>query len=212
MAIIITSQRHVKVRVQVVLPPRGGLLLALDDANRRVADRARPRIRINSTSPGPLKLSNLDANLLASLLDASNAILATCNQIFLSLSANLVVPNFPKRCRSVRPGAGRGGGAVAVVPLGVLGQTERLSDCAHCHTKRRQCKMKSVLITGCNRGLGLGLVQQLVQRSTPPKHLIATCRNPQQAQVRGRSPQSPTEKTLQPARWPTYSLESAPWC
>ncbi|KAE8739404.1 hypothetical protein FOCC_FOCC015092 [Frankliniella occidentalis] len=43
--------------------------------------------------------------------------------------------------------------------------------------------MKSVLITGCNRGLGLGLVQQLVQRPTPPKHLIATCRNPQQAEA-----------------------------
>ncbi|KAJ1531073.1 hypothetical protein ONE63_005900 [Megalurothrips usitatus] len=45
--------------------------------------------------------------------------------------------------------------------------------------------MKSVLITGCNRGLGLGLVQQLVQRPTPPKHLIATCRNPQQAKELG---------------------------
>lgn len=43
--------------------------------------------------------------------------------------------------------------------------------------------MKSVLITGCNRGLGLGLVKQLVQRQQPPTHVIATCRNPQQAEA-----------------------------
>ncbi|XP_049786928.1 C-factor [Schistocerca cancellata] len=40
--------------------------------------------------------------------------------------------------------------------------------------------MKSILITGCNRGLGLGLVNKLVQRNSL-KNLIATCRNPQTA-------------------------------
>lgn len=43
--------------------------------------------------------------------------------------------------------------------------------------------MNSILITGCNRGLGLGLVKQLLEFSKPTKHIFATCRNPDQAQV-----------------------------
>lgn len=37
--------------------------------------------------------------------------------------------------------------------------------------------MKSVLITGCNRGIGLGLVKQFVKSEPPLNHIIATCRN-----------------------------------
>lgn len=41
--------------------------------------------------------------------------------------------------------------------------------------------MKSVLITGCNRGLGLGVVKHLVTGTNPPKNVIATCRNLEKA-------------------------------
>lgn len=41
--------------------------------------------------------------------------------------------------------------------------------------------MKSVLITGCNRGIGLGLVKCLVKVPSSPKNIFTTCRNPQQA-------------------------------
>lgn len=37
--------------------------------------------------------------------------------------------------------------------------------------------MKSILITGCSRGLGLGLVKTLVRLPNPPQHLFATCRD-----------------------------------
>nr|AEE63240.1 unknown [Dendroctonus ponderosae] len=37
--------------------------------------------------------------------------------------------------------------------------------------------MKSILITGCNRGLGLGLVKTLLKSDSPPKNLITTCRS-----------------------------------
>lgn len=42
--------------------------------------------------------------------------------------------------------------------------------------------MKSILITGCNRGLGLGLVRQFLKISHPPGCLIATCRDIQKAE------------------------------
>lgn len=42
--------------------------------------------------------------------------------------------------------------------------------------------MNSILITGCNRGLGLGLIKCFLQLSSPPQHIIATCRNVQQAE------------------------------
>ncbi|KAI4461247.1 short-chain dehydrogenase/reductase [Holotrichia oblita] len=37
--------------------------------------------------------------------------------------------------------------------------------------------MNSILITGCNKGLGLGIVKALVKKSNPPQILIATCRD-----------------------------------
>lgn len=40
---------------------------------------------------------------------------------------------------------------------------------------------RSVLITGCNRGIGLELVRQFFKHKTPPSILIATCRNPDKA-------------------------------
>lgn len=43
--------------------------------------------------------------------------------------------------------------------------------------------MTSFLITGCNRGLGLGLVKQLLIASKPSKYILATCRNPSEAKV-----------------------------
>ncbi|XP_029161576.1 uncharacterized protein LOC114933256 isoform X1 [Nylanderia fulva] len=42
--------------------------------------------------------------------------------------------------------------------------------------------MRSILITGCNRGLGLGLVKHLVEGSPkPPEHIFATCRDASKA-------------------------------
>ncbi|KAJ3644137.1 hypothetical protein Zmor_026809 [Zophobas morio] len=41
--------------------------------------------------------------------------------------------------------------------------------------------MKSVLVTGCNRGIGLGLIRHLVREKNPPAHLIATCRSVEKA-------------------------------
>ncbi|XP_017852689.1 C-factor isoform X2 [Drosophila busckii] len=41
--------------------------------------------------------------------------------------------------------------------------------------------MNSVLITGCNRGLGLGLVKAFMRLPEPPQHLFTTCRNVEQA-------------------------------
>lgn len=40
---------------------------------------------------------------------------------------------------------------------------------------------RSILITGCNRGIGLEMVRQLVNSTNPPNILIATCRNPAKA-------------------------------
>lgn len=47
--------------------------------------------------------------------------------------------------------------------------------------------MKSILITGSNRGIGLGLVKALIKNRTIPKHIIATCRQPNQAKVRNKN-------------------------
>ncbi|XP_044261618.1 C-factor [Tribolium madens] len=41
--------------------------------------------------------------------------------------------------------------------------------------------MKSILVTGCNRGIGLGLIRHLVKEKNPPKHVIATCRSIEKA-------------------------------
>ena len=44
--------------------------------------------------------------------------------------------------------------------------------------------MRSILITGCNRGLGLGLVKHLIKVPQPPQHIFATCRDVNKARVR----------------------------
>ena len=41
--------------------------------------------------------------------------------------------------------------------------------------------LRSVLITGANRGIGLEFVKQLLVLPTPPKLVLATCRNPDKA-------------------------------
>lgn len=51
------------------------------------------------------------------------------------------------------------------------------------HVRYRILRMKSVLITGCNRGLGLEFVRQLVKQQNPPAKIIATCRSLEKAQV-----------------------------
>lgn len=43
--------------------------------------------------------------------------------------------------------------------------------------------MNSILITGCNRGLGLGLVKAFLSLPKPPTHIIATCRDIEKAEV-----------------------------
>lgn len=44
--------------------------------------------------------------------------------------------------------------------------------------------MKSILITGCNRGLGLGIVKTLVGlEKNQPANIFATCRNKDKAKV-----------------------------
>lgn len=37
----------------------------------------------------------------------------------------------------------------------------------------------SVLLTGCDGGLGLGLLKGLLEQPTPPQHLFAACLDPQ---------------------------------
>ncbi|XP_069821397.1 C-signal-like [Dendropsophus ebraccatus] len=39
-----------------------------------------------------------------------------------------------------------------------------------------------LLITGCNRGIGYELLQQLVEQQNPPKQIFATCRDPSSSQ------------------------------
>ncbi|XP_077981298.1 C-signal-like [Glandiceps talaboti] len=41
--------------------------------------------------------------------------------------------------------------------------------------------MKSVLVTGCSRGIGLELIKQFVKLPNPPQHVFATCRSPENA-------------------------------
>lgn len=43
--------------------------------------------------------------------------------------------------------------------------------------------MKTILITGCNRGIGFGLVKHLCENYGQMENIFATCRNPQNAQV-----------------------------
>lgn len=52
--------------------------------------------------------------------------------------------------------------------------------------------MKSILITGCNRGIGLGLVKYLSEEKNSLQHIIATCRNPTEAPVRIKDEINPT--------------------
>jgi NAD(P)-dependent dehydrogenase (short-subunit alcohol dehydrogenase family) len=47
--------------------------------------------------------------------------------------------------------------------------------------KWRRDEMKSILVTGCNRGIGLGLIRRLVKHPNPPAHVIATCRSVEKA-------------------------------
>lgn len=39
--------------------------------------------------------------------------------------------------------------------------------------------MGSVLLTGCDGGLGLGLLKGLLEQPSPPQHLFAACLDPQ---------------------------------
>ncbi len=43
--------------------------------------------------------------------------------------------------------------------------------------------IKSVFITGANRGIGLEFVKQFLALPNPPTHLFASCRNPDKAEV-----------------------------
>lgn len=43
--------------------------------------------------------------------------------------------------------------------------------------------MNSILVTGCNRGLGLGIIKTLLKHEKSPKFIFATCRNLQAAEV-----------------------------
>ncbi|XP_020281847.1 uncharacterized protein LOC109853792 isoform X4 [Pseudomyrmex gracilis] len=52
--------------------------------------------------------------------------------------------------------------------------------------------MKSILITGCNRGLGLGLVKHLIELAKPPEFIFATCRDTSKAtELRALADKSP---------------------
>ncbi|KAH1181371.1 hypothetical protein KIL84_005097 [Mauremys mutica] len=43
--------------------------------------------------------------------------------------------------------------------------------------------VRSVLVTGANRGIGLGLVKQFLGKSNPPEWVFATCRDPEAERV-----------------------------
>ncbi|KAG6920386.1 hypothetical protein G0U57_020506, partial [Chelydra serpentina] len=43
--------------------------------------------------------------------------------------------------------------------------------------------VRSVLVTGANRGIGLGLAKQFLGKSNPPEWVFATCRDPEGARA-----------------------------
>ena len=53
--------------------------------------------------------------------------------------------------------------------------------------KRRENKMalkvRSVLVTGANRGIGLELIKQFANLPSPPEFIFAGCRSPERAKV-----------------------------
>ena len=53
---------------------------------------------------------------------------------------------------------------------------------------------KNILITGCNRGIGLALVKYYLNPEYGVNHLIATCRNPEQAEELNRLAESNPQK------------------
>lgn len=59
-----------------------------------------------------------------------------------------------------------------------------------------QPRCRSVLITGCSRGIGLGLVRGLAASSPCPELVFATCRYPEKAQVSGRGRTGTTARSL----------------
>jgi hypothetical protein len=77
--------------------------------------------------------------------------------------------------------------------LQVFRQTLSLSPTLN-HTNRSKnssaMSLKSVIVTGANRGIGLEFVRQLLAATPPPKHLIATSRqtsNPELDQLRAKN-------------------------
>ncbi|KAJ7312058.1 hypothetical protein JRQ81_006392 [Phrynocephalus forsythii] len=49
-------------------------------------------------------------------------------------------------------------------------------------------RVRSVLVTGADRGIGLGLVQQFMNLPHPPGLIFATCRHPDGTKGQGRAP------------------------
>lgn len=68
--------------------------------------------------------------------------------------------------------------------------------------------MNSILITGCNRGLGLGLVKSLAKLPKPPQHIFATCRDAEQAVV-STNVQCPRQPAVPAAKAGNYEIKCA---